>query len=98
MRVGRLTKRTHPHTMATAFSHVKEGVSVLMDAFKQFANKNIIECAKDGLPDAFLRCMNPQAAQLSINDDVSKSEPGRKYLHATDTLGPVSFPSSLEHS
>jgi hypothetical protein len=34
----------HPHTTASAFSHVKEGVSVLMDAFKQFANKNIIEC------------------------------------------------------
>jgi len=63
--------------MATAFSHVKEGVSVLMDTFKQFANKNIIECVKNGFPDAFLRCMNPQAAQSSVNDDVSKSEPGR---------------------
>ncbi len=26
--------------------------------------------------------------------DVSTSEPGRKYLHATDGLGPISFPSS----
>jgi hypothetical protein len=35
--------------MATAFAHVKDGVSVLMDAFKQFANKNIFECTEDGL-------------------------------------------------
>ena len=75
--------------MATAFSHIKEGVSVLMDAFKQFTNKNIIECAKDGFPDALFRCMNPQAAQSSINDDVSKSEPGRNYMQATYKLGPV---------
>ena len=80
--------------MATAFAHVKDGVSVLMDAFKQFANKNIFECVKDGFPDALLRCMNPQAPQSSINDDVSKSEPGRNYMQATDKLGPVSFPSS----
>ena len=33
-------------------------------------------------------------AESSINADVSVSEPGRKYLHATDGLGPVSFPSS----
>jgi hypothetical protein len=67
-----------------------------MDAFKQFANKNIIECAKDGIPDAFLRYMNPLAAQSSINDDdVSTSEPGRNYMQATYKLGPVSFPSSL---
>jgi hypothetical protein len=79
--------------MVTAFS-LTEGVSVLMDAFKQFANKNIFECAKDGFPDAFLRCTNPQAAQSSINDDVSKSEPGRNYMQATYKLGPVSFPSS----
>jgi hypothetical protein len=39
--------------------------------------------------------MNPQAAQSSINDDVSKSEPGRNYIQATYKLGPVSFPSSL---
>ena len=65
-----------------------------MDAFKQFANKNIFECVKDGFPDALLRCMNPQAPQSSINDDVSKSEPGRNYMQATDKLGPVSFPSS----
>ena len=65
-----------------------------MDAFKQFANKPIQDCIKDEFPDVFLRCQNPQAAQSSINDDVSKSEPGRKYLHATDQLGPVSFPSS----
>jgi hypothetical protein len=80
--------------MATAFAHVKDGVSVLMDAFKQFANKNIFECAKDGFPGSFLRCMNPQAPQSSINDNVSKSEPGRNYMQATDKLGPVSFPSS----
>ena len=78
--------------MATAFSHIKEGVSVLMDAFKQFTNKNIIECTKDGFPDTLFRCMNPQAAQSSINDDVSKSEPGRNYMQATYKLGPVSFP------
>jgi len=81
--------------MASVFTHVKEGVSVLMAAFKQFANKPIQDCIKDGFPDVFLRCQNPQAAQSSINDDVSKSDPGRKYLHATDKLGPVSFPSSL---
>jgi hypothetical protein len=34
--------------MATAFAHVKDGVSVLMDAFKQYANKNIFECTEDG--------------------------------------------------
>jgi hypothetical protein len=39
--------------MATAFAHVKDGVSVLMDVFKQFANKNIVECVKDGFPDAY---------------------------------------------
>ena len=88
------TKQIHPHNMATAFSHVEDGVSVLMDAFKQYANKNIFECAEDGFPGSFLRCMNPQAAQSSINDDVSKSEPGRNYMQATDKLGPVSFPSS----
>jgi hypothetical protein len=65
-----------------------------MDAFKQFANKNIFECAEDGFPGSFLRCMNPQAPQSSINDDVSKSEPGRNYMQATDKLGPLSFPSS----
>jgi hypothetical protein len=90
------TKQTHPHNMATAFAHVKDGVSVLMDAFKQFANKNIIEYAADGFPGAFLCSVNPQAAQSSINDDVSKSksEPGRNYMQATYKLGPVSFPSS----
>jgi hypothetical protein len=25
----------------------------LMDVFKQFANKNIVECVKDGFPDAY---------------------------------------------
>jgi hypothetical protein len=87
------TKQSHPHNMATTFAHIKDGVSVLMDAFKQFTNKNIIECAKDGFPGAFLRSVNPQAAQ-SINDDVSKSEPGRNYMQATYKLGPVSFPLS----
>jgi hypothetical protein len=42
-----------PKNMATAFAHVKDGVSVLMDVFKQFANKNIVECVKDGFPDAY---------------------------------------------
>jgi hypothetical protein len=40
--------------MATAFAHVKDGLSVLMDAFKQFANKNIFECTEDGFPGSFL--------------------------------------------
>ena len=53
-----------------------------------------MECIKDGFPASFLRCMYPQAAESSINADVSTSEQGRKYLHATDGLGPVSFPSS----
>jgi hypothetical protein len=53
-----------------------------------------MECIKDGFPASFLRCQYPQAAELSINADVSTSEPGRSYLHATDGLGPVSFPSS----
>jgi hypothetical protein len=89
------SKLTHKTWRLLPF-HVKEGVSVLMDEFKQFANKNIIECAKDGIPDVFLRCMNPQAAQSSINDDdVSTSEPGRNYMQATYKLGPFSFPSSL---
>jgi hypothetical protein len=62
--------------MATAFAHVPGWVSVLMDAFKQYANKNIFECAEDGFPGSFLRCMNPQAAQSSINDDVSSQSQG----------------------
>ncbi len=70
------------------------GVSFLTNAFKQFANKTVMECIKDGFPVSFLRCQYPLAAELSINADVSVSEPGRKYLHATDGLGPVSFPSS----
>jgi hypothetical protein len=54
----------------------------------------IQDCIKDGFPSSFLRCQNPQATESSINADVSVSEPGRSYLHATDNLGPVSFPSS----
>jgi hypothetical protein len=70
------------------------GVSFLTNAFKQFTNKTVMECIKDGFPVSFLRCMCQQAVESSINADVSVSEPGRKYLHATDGLGPVSFPSS----
>jgi len=29
--------------------------------------------------------------------DVSTSEPGRSYLHSTDTLGPISLPSSYAY-
>jgi hypothetical protein len=73
-----------------------EGVSFLINAYKQFANKPIQDCINDGFPSSFLRCQNPQATESSINADVSTSEPGRSYLQATDTdgLGPVSFPSS----
>ena len=63
------------------------GVSFLTNAFKQFANKTVMECIKDGFPASFLRCMYPQAAESSINADVSTSEPGRSYLQATDGLG-----------
>ena len=70
------------------------GVSFLTNTFKQFANKTVMECIKDGFPASFLRCMYPQAAESSINADISTSEPGRSYLQATDGLGPVSFPSS----
>jgi len=70
------------------------GVSFLTNAYKQFAKKTVMECIKDGFPASFLLCQYPQAAESSINADVSVSEPGRKYLHATDGLGPVSLPSS----
>jgi hypothetical protein len=71
------TKKIHPHNMATAFAHVKDGVSVLMDAFKQYANKNIFECAKDGFPGSFLLCMNPQAAHRpSMTMSLSQSQGG----------------------
>jgi hypothetical protein len=72
----------------------KVGVSFLTNTFKQFANKTVMECIEDGFPASFLCCQYPQATELSINADVSTSEPGRKYLHATDGLGPVSLPSS----
>ena len=71
-----------------------EGVFFLTNAYKQFTNKPIQDCIKDGFPSSFLRCQNPQATESSINADVSTSEPGRSYLQATDGLGPVSFPSS----
>jgi hypothetical protein len=71
-----------------------EGVFFLTNAYKQFTNKPIQDCIKDGFPSSFLRCQNPQATESSINADVSVSEPGRSYLHTTDDLGPVSFPSS----
>ena len=70
------------------------GVSFLTNAFKQFANKTVMECIKDGFPASFLCCQYPQATESSINADVSTSEPGRSYLQATDGLGPISFPSS----
>ena len=82
--------------MATAFAHVQGWVSVLMDAFKQYANKNIFECAKDGFPGSFLCCMNLQAAQSSINDDVSKSEPGRNYSKPQISWVPFLFPHHME--
>jgi hypothetical protein len=75
---------------------LKDGVSVLMDVFKQFANKNIFECIKDGFPDALLRCMNPQAPQSSINDDVSKSEPGRNYMKPQINWVTFLFPHHME--
>jgi hypothetical protein len=87
----------------SAFSHEERtmipetstvGVSFLTNAFKQFTNKTVMECIKDGFPASFLRCQYPQATELSINADVSTSEPGRSYSQATDGLGPVSFPSS----
>ncbi len=45
------------------------GVSFLTNAFKQFANKTVMECIKDGFPASFLRCQYPQATELSINAD-----------------------------
>jgi hypothetical protein len=43
-----------------------EGVSFLTNAYKQFANKPIQDCIKDGFPSFFLCCQNPQATELSI--------------------------------
>jgi hypothetical protein len=88
---------------SSAFSHEEKtmipetsmvGVSFLTNAFKQFANKTVMECIQDGFPASFLRCQYqyPQTTESSINANVSVSEPGRKCLHATDGLGPVSFP------
>ena len=53
----------------------KVGVSFLTNTFKQFANKTAMECIKDGFPVSFLCCQHPQAAESSINADVSVSEP-----------------------
>jgi len=77
-----------PETISTVW------VSFLTNTFKQFANKTVMEFIEDGFPASFLRCQYPQAAESSINADVSTSEPGRSYLQATDSLGPISFPSS----
>ena len=74
--------------------NLTKGVSFLTNAYKQFTNKPIQDCIKDGFPLPFLRCQNPQATESSINADVSMSQPERSYLHATDNLGPMSFPSS----
>jgi len=70
-------------------------ISFLTNTYKQFANKPIQDCIKDGFSESFLCCQNPQATESSINADVYTSEePGRSYLQATDGLGPFSFPSS----
>ena len=82
------------HNSFQSEENLTKGVSFLTNAYKQFANKPIQDCINDGFPSSFLRCQNSQATELSINADVSTSEPGRSYLHATDGLGPVSFPSS----
>jgi hypothetical protein len=91
------TPRTHgkPNDSFKSEDNLTEGVSFLANAYKQFANKPIQDCINAGFPSSFLRCQNPQATVSSINADVSTSEPGRSYSHATDGLGPVSFPSSL---
>jgi hypothetical protein len=83
-----------PNDRLKSEDNLTEGVSFLANAYKQFANEPIQDCIKDEFPSSFLRCQNPQATELSINADVSTSEPGRKYLQATDGLGPVSFPLS----
>ena len=90
------TPRTHgkPNDSFKSEDNLTEGVSLLTNAYKHFANKPIKDCIKDGFSSSFLPCQNPQATESSINADVSTSEPGRKYLQATDGLGPVSFPSS----
>jgi len=74
--------------------NLTEGVSFLANSYKHFTNKPIQDCIKDGFPSSLLRCQNTQATKSSINADISTSEPGRKYLQATDGLGPVSIPSS----
>jgi hypothetical protein len=90
--------RTHgkPNDRLKSEDNLTKGVSFLANAYKQFANEpiQVQDCIKDGFPSSFLRCQNPQATESSINADVSTSEPGRKYLQATDGLGPVSFPLS----
>jgi hypothetical protein len=77
-----------PKTISTG------GVSFLTNTYKQFANKSIQDCIKDGFPASFLHCQYPQAAESSINADVSTPEPGRSYLQAADGLGSISLPSS----
>jgi hypothetical protein len=61
---------------SSAFSHEEStmipetstvGVSFLTNAFKQFANKTVMECIKDGFPASFLHCMYPQAAESSMS-------------------------------
>ena len=90
------TPRTHgkPNDSFKSEDNLKVGVSFLTNAYKQFTNKTIMECIKDGFTKSFLRCQYPQAPESSINADVSTSEPGRNYFQATDGLCPVSFPSS----
>ena len=90
---GKLNNRTH-HDSFQSEDNLTEGVSFLINAYKQFANKPIQDCINDGFPSSFLRCQNSHATESSINADVSRSEPERSYFHATDGLGPVSFPSS----
>ena len=94
--VSPLTPRTHgkPNDSFKSEDNLTVGVSFLTNACKQFANKTVMECINDGFPASFLCCQYPQAAESSINANVSTSEPERSYLNATDTLGPISLPSS----
>lgn len=71
---------------------LKEAVSLLTNAYTQFASKIIQGCIKDEFPSSFLHCQNPQALESSINADVSTSERERIYWQATDVLGPIPFP------
>jgi hypothetical protein len=87
--------RGKPNERLKLEDDLTEGASFLTNTFKQFANKPIQDCIKDGFPSSFHHVQNSQATELSINADVSMSEPGRSYLQVTDGLDPVSFPLSF---